>query len=195
MQAKKICALFIFSYSSLCGTHIAVNPEIPGISGLFNFRPDTGDIIKKLVGALLYKESTLARSVRELIAAYVSWLNECTWCCSVHSAVATHLLDMREDIVQAIKEDFEKASISEKLKAFLRIASSVQQHARPIPDEDIARARAAGATDSEIHDIVLIAAVFCMNNRYVMCLDAWTPSDPTFYDAIGAVLASQGYGN
>lgn len=198
MKAQKMSMVLILFTMSLAGqhkTHIAVNKEIPGISSLFDFSPETGRIIKSLVGVLLRKESTLATSDRELIAAYVSWLNECTWCCNVHSAVASNLLGMREDIVQAVKDDFETAPITEKLKAFLNIASKVQQYARPIPDEDIERARALGATDLEIHDVVLIAAVFCMNNRYVMCLDAWTPSDPAFYNAVGEHLAEQGYKN
>jgi uncharacterized peroxidase-related enzyme len=174
-------------------THIAVNPEIPGIRALFDFRPETGNIIKKLVGILLRGKSTLAVSDREMIAAYVSWLNQCQWCCNVHSAIASHLPDMSKELVQAVKDDFETAPISEKLKSFLNIASKVQKDARTVSDEDVARAREHGATDLEIHDIVLIASVFCMNNRYVMGLDAWTPQDPAFYDANGKILAQQGY--
>lgn len=192
MQVKKIYAVLMLSFFSvpLCATHIAVNKEIPGILGLFDFRPDTGNLIKKLAGTLLTKESTLARSDRQLIAAYVSWLNDCKWCCTVHSSVATHL-GMPAEVVAAVKDNFETAPIPEKLKAFLNIAGKVQQYARPIPDEDIARARAFGATDMELHDVVLIAAVFCMNNRYVMCLDAWTPSDPEVYESLGALIAAQ----
>lgn len=198
MQIKKCTIvsywfLLLLQSPILCHnkTLIAVNKEIPGILSLFDFRPDTGDAIKTLVGLLLSTESTLARSDRQLIAAYVSWLNECTWCCNVHSSVANHLLGIRPDIVQAVKDDFETAPISEKLKALLNIAGHVQRHARPISDEAIARARTQEATDQEIHDAVLIAAVFCMNNRYVMCLDAWTPSDPALYDELGEKLAAQ----
>lgn len=172
-------------------THITVNPEIPGISALFNFRPETGNVIKKLVNILMRGESTLSQSDRQIIAAYVSWLNQCQWCCNVHSAVATHLLNMNETIVQAVKDNYETAPISEKLKAFLNIASKVQKDAKTVGSADIERARNYGATDLEIHDVVLIAAVFCMNNRYVMGLDAWTPQDPVFYVAIGKELAEQ----
>ncbi len=199
MKHKKLVLLLLASiacrtYSKeVDRTHISVNPEIPGIRSLFDFRPETGDVIKRLVAILLRGNSTLLRSDRELIAAYVSWLNQCKWCYSVHSAVATHLLDMNESIIQAIKDDVETAPISEKLKAFLNIAKKVQEDAKTVSDKDIARARALGATDLEIHDVVLIAAVFCMNNRYVMGLDAWTPNDPAFYQATGKLLAEQGY--
>lgn len=185
LVAVVLCSLSIFA------THITVNEEIPGILGLFDFRPDTGDAIKKLVRLLLCKESTLSRGDRQLIAAYVSWLNQCAWCCNVHSAIAHYLLGMTYDMLQVVKDDFETAPITEKLKALLNIARHVQQQAQPLPDEVVARARAAGATDLEIHDAVLIAAVFCMNNRYVMCLDAETPTDPDFYDTLGKFFAQQ----
>jgi len=192
---KKILLVLLASSSQSISsdnrTHIGVPEGVPGIQALFAFRPETAQVIRNLVGILLQKESTLARSDRQLIAAYVSWLNQCVWCCSVHSAVATHLLDMKADIVQAVKDDFESAPISEKLKALLNIAGKVQKGGKQVTPEDIDRARTQGADDVEIHDTVLIAAVFCMNNRYVQGLDAWTPSDPAVYTSIGKILAEK----
>ncbi len=59
--------------------------------------------------------------------------------------------------------------------------------------EDIARARAEGATDIEIHDTVLIAAAFCMYNRYVDGLATWAPQEQQAYIPMGARMAHQGY--
>ena len=59
--------------------------------------------------------------------------------------------------------------------------------------DDIARARAEGATDVEIHDTVLIAAAFCMFNRYVDGLATLTPADPAAYDDMGRRMAEHGY--
>ena len=59
--------------------------------------------------------------------------------------------------------------------------------------EDVARARAQGATDLEIHDTVLIAAIFCMCNRYVDGLATWAPDDPAFYRQRAALVATNGY--
>lgn len=42
-------------------------------------------------------------------------------------------------------------------------------------------------------DTVLIAAAFCMYNRYVDGLATWAPKDPAAYAAMGARLAEQGY--
>jgi glutamate synthase domain-containing protein 2 len=79
------------------------------------------------------------------------------------------------------------------LKALLAIAGKVQQGGKQVTAEDVARALAEGATDVEIHDTVLIAAAFCMYNRYVDGLATWTPTDPAAYDAMGKRLATQGY--
>jgi hypothetical protein len=58
---------------------------------------------------------------------------------------------------------------------------------------DVERARQQGATDLEIHDTVLIAAVFCMCNRYVDGLATWAPDDPAFYRQRAALVAANGY--
>ena len=82
----------------------------------------------------------------------------------------------------------------DKLKALLAIAGKVQQSGKQVKPEDIARARQQGATDLEIHDTALIAAVFCMANRYVDGLATWQPDDPEMYRARGAKTAQEGYG-
>jgi len=57
----------------------------------------------------------------------------------------------------------------------------------------VAEARAAGATDMEIHDTVLIAAAFCMYNRYVDGLGTEQPRDEAMYRERGKRVAREGY--
>jgi len=173
--------------------HIAVPEGVPGIRSLFAFRPETAKPLQQLAQVLLRGESPLSSGEREIIAAYVSSLNKCTFCCATHSAAATYLLDDGEDIVQAVKKDFHTAPISEKMKAFLVIAGKVQKGGRLVTTDDVAQARTQGATDQEIHDVVLIAAAFCMYNRYVDGLATMTPTDFLTYDAMGKQLAKDGY--
>jgi hypothetical protein len=59
--------------------------------------------------------------------------------------------------------------------------------------DDVGRARKLGATDREIHDTVLIAAAFCMFNRYVDGLGTWQPIDPQAYREMGQRMARVGY--
>lgn len=163
-----------------------------GIGGLFCFSPKTAQPMRQLAEILLHDESTLSRADRELIASYVSYLNKCHFCCDSHSAIAAALLYTDSTLVESIKRDPESAPISEKLKALLALARAVQQGGNTVTPEIMARARNADATDQEIHDTVLIAATFCMFNRYVDGLSAWTP-DADMYTAIGAHIAEHGY--
>jgi uncharacterized peroxidase-related enzyme len=168
-------------------------PNLPGIRGPMTFRPETSRPLNQLAEVLLRGESTLSPGDRELIATYVSSKNECHYCQSIHGAIAAAHLGGDEDLVLAVKSDFDSAAISPKLKALLTIAGKVQEDGKRVLAEDIDAAREEGATDVEIHDTVLIAAAFCMYNRYVDGLATWQPDDPEMYRVRGKMVAEVGY--
>lgn len=172
--------------------YIHVPEGLPGIRGLLAFRPETAKPLGELADALLHAPGTLSPGERELIAAYVSRLNECTYCHASHAAIAAcHLQDER--LVASVTGSPERAPISEKLKALLALAARVQQGGSAVRAEDIDRARGHGATDVEIHDTVLIAAAFCMFNRYVDGLGTSVPADADGYRARAGFVATHGY--
>jgi uncharacterized peroxidase-related enzyme len=142
---------------------------------------------------LLRGPSTLTCGEREMIAAFVSAGNECAFCCASHRAAAAHHLDGDYALVDAVKRDPPSAPISAKLKALLAIADRVRIDGKQVSSEDVEAARRAGATDLEVHDTVLIAAAFCMFNRYVDGLATWTPDDSVAYDQMGRRIAQEGY--
>jgi uncharacterized peroxidase-related enzyme len=173
--------------------HINLPEGIPGIRGPMQFRPETAKPLNEIVDVLLRGPHSLSQGERELIGAYVSARNDCRYCQTVHGAIAAHHLDGNEELVASVKRDPEHAEISPKLKALLAIAAKVQQRGKDVTSQDIERARHEGATDVEIHDAVLIAAVFCMCNRYVDGLATWAPDDPEFYRQRAAIVATNGY--
>jgi len=173
--------------------HISLNSGEPGIRGLLRFRPETGRPLSELVEVLLRGPGTLTPGERELIAAYVSALNDCQYCSSSHSATAAAQLPGGMALVDQVRADASHAPVSGKLKALLEIAAAVQRGGLQVTDGLIARARAAGATDLEIHDTVLIAAAFCMLNRYVDGLATIAPQDPAVYAAGAQHLIKEGY--
>jgi uncharacterized peroxidase-related enzyme len=173
--------------------HIDLLNEAPGIRGLMNFRPETAKPLNELVDILLRAPHSLSPGERELIATYVSAQNDCQYCQTIHGAIAAHHLDGNEDLVASVKQNFQGAAISEKMKALLAIAGKVQRGGKQVTAEDIDAARLQGATDLEIHDTVLIAAMFCLCNRYVDGLATWAPQDPDFYRARAAMIAKNGY--
>ena len=127
----------------------------PGIVELMMYKPSTGHALSNLAHALLIEDSPLSSGDRELIASYVSYLNECEFCHLSHSAAAN-------------------AHFGDEGKM-----------------EDIQAAKSSGANDEEIHDTVLIAAAFCMYNRYVDGLGT-TPANKEEYSEMGKRM-TKGY--
>lgn len=173
--------------------HIQVPEGVPGIRSLVMFRPETGKPLYELAQVLLRGESPLSEADRELIAAYVSHRNDTPFCEMSHAAAARHLYGDDKNIVDDVLKDMQNAAISNKLKALLHIASKVQVLGKEVLPEDIEAARRWGADDREIHDTVLIAATFCMFNRYVDGLASFTPTDEGEYEAMGKRMAEKGY--
>ena len=173
--------------------HIDLPEGFPGITSGFAFRPETARPLRELAEVLLRGPNTLTSGEREMIATFVSSRNDCAFCRDSHRAAAGQHLDGNYGLVDAVRDDYQSAPVSRKLKTLLTIAGKVQQGGSQVTSADVDHARAEGATDTEIHDAVLIAAAFCMYNRYVDGLAMWTPTDPQVYDQMGRRMATQGY--
>ena len=172
--------------------HISLEDHLPGITGLLEYRKDSAQPIRDLTQVLLRGPSTLTEGERELIATVVSHNNECRFCTSAHTA-AVDLLLGECDTAQRVKENIETAPVSEKMKALLTIARQVQQSGKSVTEQSVERAKKAGATDIEIHDTVLIAALFCLYNRYVDGLSTVAPPNPEFYKGLADRIVNHGY--
>lgn len=173
--------------------HIAVNEQLPGIVGLLHFRPQTAKPLNELAEILLRGESTLTRGEREIIASYVSHKNDCHFCHTTHGAAAAHHYGGNLSLIDDIKAGCVSTPLSSKMRTLLNIAGKVQQSGKAVLPADIEKARNEGATDREIHDTVLIAAAFCMFNRYVDGLGTFAPQPNEAYNDMGKMLAFDGY--
>ena len=172
--------------------YISLEDHLPGITGLLEYSKDTAQPIRELTQFLLRGPSTLSKAERELIATIVSYGNECTFCTTAHTAAAD-LLAGEAETAAGVKQNIETAPVSKKMKALLVIASLTRQSGKAVTGEAIARAKVAGATDIEIHDTVLIAALFCLYNRYVDGLDTTLPADAGYYNELAGRLVNHGY--
>ncbi|HLA52421.1 MAG TPA: carboxymuconolactone decarboxylase family protein [Flavitalea sp.] len=176
--------------------HIDLLNEEPGIRGPMAYSPDTAKPLNELAEVLLRDEdNSLSKGERELIGTYVSYLNDCFFCQNVHGAMAGYYMDCDLAEIDAIKKDFVSADLSEKMKSLLAIAAAVQKGGQFVTTGMIGRAKQEGATDKEIHDTVLIAAAFCMYNRYVDGLATWAPTDRQVYVDRAPMRAATGYIN
>ena len=172
--------------------YIPLEDHLPGITGLLEYRKDTAQPIRELTQFLLRGPSSLTEGERELIATIVSHRNECKFCTTAHTAAANILLG-EEETSAGVKKDISTAPVSDKMKALLTIAALVQESGKSVTTDSVQKAKDTGATDVEIHDTVLIAALFCLYNRYVDGLSTVTPSDPNFYNGLGKRLKDHGY--
>ncbi|HVV53980.1 MAG TPA: peroxidase-related enzyme [Mucilaginibacter sp.] len=176
-------------------SHIKVNESLPGIRALMAFSPETATPMGELANQLLRTNEGLSMAERELIATYVSHLNDCFYCQHSHGAIVSCYLNDHNELVEQVIKDYAHAPVSEKVKALLSIAGSVQKGGKFVTAEQVETAREHGATDRDIHDTVLIAAAFCMFNRYVDGLAANTPADLASYPLRARQIAENGYGN
>lgn len=173
--------------------YIKLDNEMPGIVGLMQYRPETAKPLNELAEILLRGPSSLTSGEREMIASYVSYHNNCHFCHTSHGAAAAHHFDGDLSLIDDIKQNFKNTDISPKLRSLLDIALKVQKSGREVQETDIEKAKEQGATDREIHDTVLIAAAFCMYNRYVDGLGTWAPDEKEAYNETGKKLAHEGY--
>lgn len=172
--------------------HIKINTKEPGIISLFAYNPETARPLNNLAQVLLRGKSSLEEYERELIAAHVSSLNKCNFCYNSHAAAVDALVGNNKITLQ-VMDNPALAEISPKMKALLNIAARVQNGGKSVLAVDVENAKNQGATDKEIHDTVLIAAAFCMYNRYVDGLDTVSSYDKKDYVEIGEMLATRGY--
>lgn len=174
--------------------HIALPENMPGITAGFSFRPEAAKPMRELAHVLLHTSGNpgFTSADRELVASFVSSRNTCHFCHTSHGAAATHL-NGDATLVQQVCDNYRAAPIPEKLKALLAVAEQVQIDGKRVTSDLVEAARQQGATDLDIHDTVLIAAAFCMYNRYVDGLGTWQPQDPALYAEMGRRMAEEGY--
>jgi uncharacterized peroxidase-related enzyme len=174
--------------------HIKVTPGVPGIISLLSTYTDTAESLNLFTQQILRGKSSLTEAERELIAAFVSSKNDCKFCLRAHSTIAKKLFPPDQaELVDKVIQQSDLKSLSEKMQALLEIAAAVQKGGKYVTKDQIKRARSAGADDRAIHDTVLVAASFCMFNRYVDGLGTWTPEEQGIYENIGTGLAARGY--
>jgi len=174
--------------------HVPLRDEnSPGIVGLLQTFPDTARCLVALAEHMLRRETPgLSMGEREIIAGYVSRLSHCEFCDLSHSEVGEAMLG-KPGLVEAAICDLANAELRPVLKNLLPIAAKVQRDAKSVSTMDVDRARHAGASDQEIHDTVLIAAAFCMMNRYVEGLGTAVPADHSQYQEGVERTIARGY--
>jgi uncharacterized peroxidase-related enzyme len=173
--------------------HITLPIDAPGIRGPLAFRPDAAAHLLGLAETILRQPASLEPSERETIAAWTSYLNGCNFCMKSHAAAARAWFGTPGSAaLDQLLDSGDPSGFSPKMQALLAVSRALQACVLGVKPEHIARARSAGASDSDIHDTVLITAAFCMYNRYVEGLGT-REAEEHEYEPMGRRLRDQGY--
>ncbi len=134
--------------------------------------------------------SALTAADRELIGTYVSKLNQCHYCTSVHNSVAK-AYGLDPALVTQLVENVETAPVTEKLRPLLRYVRKLTLDQSRMAQADADAVYAAGWSEDDLHIAIAITALFNFMNRFVHGLGI--QEDPAYTLAAGARLKAHGY--
>jgi uncharacterized peroxidase-related enzyme len=165
--------------------------EYSKIWDLFAFEPDFTAHLARFTQGVMRQPASISPALRELIAAYTSYQNECRFCTNSHAAAAAELLGDEELVWRALR-DLEQSALGEPEKALLRFVGKVTKNLPAIQEEDVAVLRAAGWDDEAIYYAVTTCALFNFYNRWISATGV-PPMSEEAHRQQGRGLASRGY--
>jgi uncharacterized peroxidase-related enzyme len=139
---------------------------------------------------IMREPAPVSTGLRELTAAYTSYLNECEFCMKSHAAISSELVG--DDLVRNVLRDLESSSWEEKEKALLRFTGKVTRGLPAITLADIDQLRAAGWNDEAIFYTITVCALSNFYNRWITASGVHAVSDEG-HRLHARVLAQKGY--
>jgi uncharacterized peroxidase-related enzyme len=158
---------------------------------LFAFRPEMTRHLAQFTQEVMREPSPLSPGLRELIAAYTSYVNECGFCTQAHVAVAAELLGS-EDLVWSALRNLDATALKEEEKALLRFAGKVTSDLPSVTEVDVKALRSLGWNDESIYYTITVCALFNFYNRWITASGVHAVSDEG-HRVHGKVLAQKGY--
>ena len=165
--------------------------EYSKIWDLFAFQQDFTIHLARFTHGVLRKPASISPGLRELIAAYTSYQNECAFCTQAHAAAASELLG-DETLVWAALRDVEHAPLDDKTRQLLRFAGKVTRTLPAVNADDIEALRRVGWDDEAIYYAITTCALFNFYNRWITATGVPVMSVEG-HRAQGKALASRGY--
>jgi len=144
-------------------------PSLPSnahLSDLFQRFPDNAGPLMLFIEGVLRSEGELSIGEREMIAAYVSGLNACTFCYGSHR-VYSEIFGQPRGLVDALLKDIETADISDRLRPILRYVKKLNSLPSRLVQADADAVLAAGWTEKALFEAVQVCAAFNLMNRLV----------------------------
>ena len=158
---------------------------------LFAFQSDFTIHMGRFTHGVLRQPASISPGLRELIAAFTSYQNECGFCTQAHAAAAAELLGSEALVWQALR-DLEGAPLDDRTKALLRFTAKVTRQLPSVGAGDVEALRAAGWDDEAIYYTITTCALFNFYNRWITATGVPEMSREA-HQRQGHQLATRGY--
>lgn len=168
-------------------------PSLPGDTNLMQIlmlAPERGKVLFEYTRAVMRDPSALTAAQRELIFAYCSSLNACTYCYGQHSVGAV-ALGIDETLFDELMEDIDSSSAPENLKPILHLVRKLTLTPSRVVQADVDKILAAGWDERAYFDVVSVCALANFMNRLVD--GTGTAMDGEALREMGGRIAEGGY--
>jgi uncharacterized peroxidase-related enzyme len=164
---------------------------VPDAAKLVFYRPDFyGARAKKFTHEAMRGPSDWSVGDRELMAAYVSTVNECAFCVAAHTATASQAYQDGAR-VSAVLADLESAPIAEPLRVTLRMLGTLTREGK-VGADDMREVLAAGVSPQQVQDALAVCVAFDTTNRLADAF-GFEPLSPEGFEAGAKYLLKRGY--
>lgn len=171
-------------------TFLSDLPPDGALLQVFQAYPDAARPLLQLHEVVMRGPSPLSAGERELIAAYVSGLNQCSYCHGVHTVTA-EAFGIPADQLRAMLDDLDTAGLDARVVPLLRYAGKLTRTPAKMTQADADAVYGAGWDDAALHTTVSVCALFNFMNRMVDGLGVAT--DPSYHQTSGQRLHDLGY--
>ena len=163
---------------------------IPEILHLFRFKTRNTNHLVRFTEEVMRGPSPLSPGLRELIGAYFSKKNQCSFCSDAHAAAAAEYLE--EGLVDEVLRDLESSRLDAAHKALFRYIAKLAEHPSRVTASDVNKLKEAGWSEEAIYDALTVASVFKFYNTWNNGSGVQNMAS-TDYLFSGKVLSTMGY--
>jgi uncharacterized peroxidase-related enzyme len=139
-------------------------PEDAGVRHIVQLNKPVGRALIELHEALMRGDSPLTAAQHELIAAYVSGLNECQYCYGVHAQTA-QAFGVPEDNLRRMLFDLNDVQLEARMRPLLEYVRRLTVSPHQVVQADADAVFAAGWSERALHDAILTTCLFNFMNR------------------------------
>jgi uncharacterized peroxidase-related enzyme len=169
-------------------SYLDQNSDITDVT--FNDRPRLGPL-DKASQEIMRGKSAFSEAEREIMAAYVSGLNACSFCHGSHKAVAKQF-GIEPKVIEQLVDDVDSAPIKDSLKPLFHYLKKLTLNPSKLTIADVSKVKTAGWSEDALHEAILVG---CLFNFYNRLLDGHgIKGNSHIYQFAGEHLAKNGYG-